>query len=117
MGKGSEKEEKEKTGKLVEKEAVGRGSVGAVVYKAYIAGCVVVGRLFSLGDVVVSLLLCVRFVWVSSIDIKHSAGGIGVFLLALATLWAGQALQIASNFWLSIWSDQKLDAQVNALCV
>ncbi|EWM27872.1 multidrug resistance-associated protein 1-like isoform 1 [Nannochloropsis gaditana] len=65
------------SGKLVEKEAVGRGSVGTKIYRAYI----------------------------------RCAGGIGVFLLALAFLWAGQALQIGSNFWLSIWSDESLEAE------
>lgn len=37
--------------KLVEKEAVGRGSVGAKVYKAYIAGCVfLVGGILGVCD-------------------------------------------------------------------
>ena len=31
-----------------------------------------------------------------------------MFFLAIACLWVGQALQIGSNFWLSIWSDENL---------
>jgi len=30
------------------------------------------------------------------------------FFLAVACLWVGQALQIGSNFWLSVWSDEGL---------
>ena len=37
-GKGEGKGKDAAGAKLVEKEAVGRGSVGAAVYKAYIAG-------------------------------------------------------------------------------
>jgi len=37
-----------------------------------------------------------------------SSGGLAVFSLAIACLLVGQALQIGSNFWLSIWSDENL---------
>ncbi|KAM3568437.1 hypothetical protein VYU27_009440, partial [Nannochloropsis oceanica] len=39
------------------------------------------------------------------------AGGLLAFFLAVACLWVGQALQIGSNFWLSVWSDEGLRAQ------
>ena len=40
-----------------------------------------------------------------------SAGGPAAFLLALALLWVGQGMQMASNFWLSIWSDKNLSGK------
>jgi hypothetical protein len=36
----------------------------------------------------------------------RACGGFGAFTLAIACLWLSQGSQMASNFWLSIWSDR-----------